>query len=380
MITLVKNIRQLVTPLGSDPVSGLRMGELAVRDSVCMVIRGDKISAVGAADATLKADHVIDAAGGVVVPGLVDACATAGRGARGPLHAEDSEAELGRLRVGMETLLRHGTTSAEIRAVTPDGEEGLEEILACIQQLIHRVPLRLSIAFLAAPRRDENSERSDRITTLIGEMIPSISRRRLATTCVVLCGENGYGRKEARAVLRAARGAGLELKVQAAGTDAEAMLAAGDLAAGAIDHLSGTSFAARPLALLKKAGAIPILHPGSSLAEGGPRPPARPLVEAGLAVALGSSADLAAGGVLSLWTGISLAVRELDLSLAEAIVAATLNAAAAIGVSHQVGTLEPGKLADFAILELDDYRRIPDFIVGLPVRTVVVGGREAARG
>ena len=380
MITLVKNVRQLVTALGSDPVSGHRMGELEVRENVSMVLRGDRISVVGPTDAALKVDLVIDAAGGIVVPGLVDACATAGRDARGPLLAEDSEAELGRLRVGLETLLRHGTTSAEVRAVAPDGEEGLEEVLACIQQLAHRVPLRLSIAFLGAPRRDENSERSDRITTLIGETIPSVSRRRLATTCVVLCGENGYGRKEARAVLRAARGAGLELKVQASGTDAEALQAAGDLAAGAIDHLTGPSFAPRPLALLKKTGAIPILLPGSSLAEGGPRPPARPLVEAGLAVALGSAADLGAGGVLSLWTGISLAVREYNMSLAEAIIAATLNAAAAIGASHQVGTLEPGKLADFAILELDDYRRIPDFIVGLPIRSVVVGGREAARG
>ncbi len=380
MITLVKNIRQLVTPLGSDPASGLRMGEIAVRENVSLVIRGDRISAVSATNDALKADHVIDAAGGVVVPGLVDACATAGCGARSPLRDEDPEAELGRLRVGMETLLRHGTTSAEVRAVASNGEEGLEEILACIQQLTHRVSLRLSIAFLGAPRPGVSSERSDRITTLIGETIPSVSRRRLATTCVVLCGENGYGRKEARAVLRAARGAGLELKVQASGADAEAMLAAGDLAAGAIDHLSGTSFAARPLALLKKAGAIPILLPGSSLVGRGPRPPGRPLVEAGLAVALGSSADLGSGGVLSLWTGVSLAVREHGLSLAEAIVAATLNAAAAIGVSHQVGTLEPGKLADFAILELDEYRHIPDFIVGLPVRTVVVGGREVARG
>ena len=72
-------------------------------------------------------------------------------------------------------------------------------------------------------------------------------------------------------------------------------------------------------------------------------------------------------------------MRDLDLRLNEALVAATLNAAAALGSAHDVGTLEPGKLADFAILDLDDIRRIPDFVVGLPIRAVFVGGREAVR-
>jgi imidazolonepropionase len=123
---------------------------------------------------------------------------------------------------------------------------------------------------------------------------------------------------------------------------------------------------------------MPVLLPGLSLTRGEPQPPARPLLDAGFAVALGSSADVAAGGVLSLWTGVAVAVRHLGLTVAEALVAATLNSAAALGVAHLVGTLEPGKLADFAILELDDYRRIPDFVVGLPIRVVVVGGKELA--
>jgi imidazolonepropionase-like amidohydrolase len=62
--------------------------------------------------------------------------------------------------------------------------------------------------------------------------------------------------------------------------------------------------------------------------------------------------------------------------LSEAITAATLNAAAVIGSSHQVGTLEPGKFADLVILDVDDVRAIPDFVVGLPTRAVLVGGKE----
>jgi imidazolonepropionase len=220
------------------------------------------------------------------------------------------------------------------------------------------------------------SEHSDRITKLISGTIPTVSRRHLASTCVLLCGEGGYGRKEGRAVLRAARGAGLTLKIQAVGTDAEAVLLAVELEVTSVDHLAASAPDARELGLLKKAGTIPVLVPASPLVQEGPWETARPFIDAGLAVALGSSADLGSGGVLSMWTGVALAVRKLGLSLAEAITAATLNAAAAIGSSHQVGTLEPGKFADLVILGIDDCRAIPGFVVGLPIRGVLVGGKE----
>jgi imidazolonepropionase len=385
MITLVTNIRQLVTPRGTEPAAGAAMGEIRVQEDVSLVIRDDRIVAVELAGVPLKGDHVIDARGGVVVPGLVDACVTAhSSGVRdedtahrlpGPLESRE-ERDLSLLRVGMETLLRHGTTSAEIRAVAPDGDATLEGILAGIQQLVRCVPLRLSAAFLGAPQVGMGSERSDRITKLIGETIPTVSRRHLASTCVLLCGEGGYGRKEGRAVLRAARGAGLTLKLQAAGADADAILLAVELEAASVDHLASSAPDARQLGLLKKAGTIPVLLPAESLVRDGSWGTARPFVDAGLAVALGSSADLGSGGVLSMWTGVALAVRRLGLSLAEAITAATLNAAAVIGSSHQVGTLEPGKLADLVILDVDDVRAIPGFIVGLPIRAVLVGGKE----
>jgi imidazolonepropionase len=385
MITLVTNIRQLVTPRGTEPAAGAAMGELRVQEDVTLVIRDDRIVAVEPAGVPLKGDHVIDARGGVVVPGLVDACVTAhsstGR-CEADAHrlpgpsASQEERDLKQLRVGMETLLRHGTTSSEVRAVARDGNAALVGTLAGIQQLVRYAPLRLSLAFLGAPQADVESERSDRITKLIGDIIPTVSRRHLASTCVLLCGEGGYCRKEGRAVLRAARGAGLTLKIQAAGADADAVLLAVELEAASVDHLTGSALDAKHLALLKKAGTILVLLPAEPLVREGSWKTARPFVDAGLAVALGSSADLGSGGVLSMWTGVALAVRKLGLSLAEAITAATLNAAAVIGSSHQVGTLEPGKFADLVILDVDDVRAIPDFVVGLPIRAVLVGGKE----
>jgi imidazolonepropionase len=371
MITLVTNIRQLVTPRGTGPAAGAAMGEVRVQEDVTLVVCEDRIVAVEPTRAALKGDRVIDARGGVVLPGLVDACVTAcSNGVR------DEERGLRHLRVGMETLLRHGTTSSEIRVVARNGDAALEETLADIQQLLRCVPLRMSAAFLGAPQVGMGSEGSDRITKLISETIPLVSRRHLASTCALLCGEGGYARKEGRAVLRAARGAGLTLKVQAAGADAEATSLAVELEATSVDHLTGSAPDARQLRLLKKANTIPVLLPAEALVREGSWGTARPFVDAGLAVALGSAADLRSGGVLSMWTAVAFAVRKLGLSLAEAITAATLNAAAAIGSSHQVGTLEVGKLADLVILDVDDYRAIPGFIVGLPIRAVIVGGKE----
>ncbi len=371
MQTLVTNIRQLITPLGRDPLSGTAQAALVVREGVELVLRDDRIAAIVPAGVTPRPEPTIDAGGGVVVPGLVDACvAVAG--------AADGEPDLPRLRSSLTSMLRLGTTSAEVRAAARPEAADPEAVLVSLQQVAHWAPLRLSSAFLGAPHATAAGRDGDRITTLISETIPAVSRRRLATTCVVACGHGGYARKEARAVLRAARGAGLDLKIQAVGDDADAFLAAADVPVAAIDHLTGAVASPRAFAALRRAGTIVALLPSQRWTRCAALAPARPLVDAGLPLALGSAADLLTGGVLSLWTCVSLAVRELGLSLEEAIVAATLNAACALGISDDVGTLEPGKLADFSILDLADHRAIPDFLVGLPVRTVVVGGRIVA--
>lgn len=371
MITLVKNIRQLVTHCGTAAVSGSSLNELRIVDRPVLVLRDERISAIELESKAPRSDRVIDAGGGLVVPGLVDACATA-------RLLPDPNGEQDWLRAGLEAMLHHGTTSAEVRVCAASGGKDLEGFLSDLQQLAHRLSLRLSIAFLASPRVGA-SDRGDRISGLIGETIPSLSRRRLATACVIACGRDGYTRKEASSVLRAAHGAGLTCKVQAAGGDGEAYLVASDCEAATIDHLPSALPPSRSIAPLRKAGTVAVLLPNRCLLGEAPGMNARDVIAAGLPIALGSSADLAGGGVYSLWTALSLAVRQMGLSPAEAFTAATLNSAAAIGTAHQVGTLEPGKLADFIVLGVDGLRRIPDFVVGLPIRSVFVGGRDVTR-
>lgn len=380
MITLVRNIRQLLTPTGTGALPRPSMGDVRVVDRPVLVLRDERIVAVETGGSTPRADRVIDAEGGIVVPGLVDACVVTHLP---PSSAASGGAEpdvaLARLRLGVEAMVAHGTTSAEARTSPATDGGSPEEQLVDLQRLAQRVPLRLSVAFCAAPRPGTTARRSDRISEHIGEAIPSISRRRLASACIALCGDGGYSRAEARAVLRAARGAGLALRVQASGDDAEAVLLAAESEAVAVDHLTGSLPHARTLAQLRKCATVAVLLPTARLCGERELGNPRGLIDGGIPIALGTGADLAEGGVYSLWTALALAVRSGGLSATEALTAATLNAAAAIGAAHNVGTIEPGKFADFVILGLDDFARVPDFVVGLPIRSVVIGGNEARR-
>lgn len=103
------------------------------------------------------------------------------------------------------------------------------------------------------------------------------------------------------------------------------------------------------------------------------------MIDAGLPVALGSDFGLAGFGVESMWTVLSLAVAKTGMTVEEGIVAMTLNAAAAVELADEVGSLEPGKHADLLILSAEDYREIPHCVGRNPVEAVIVGGRIVHR-
>jgi imidazolonepropionase len=377
MNALVTNIRQLVTPTGWEPARGERMGALSIRDNVHVLVRGDRVVGVLDDRPSEGIDTVIDAAGGVVLPGLIDPFlwieAADGSAASG-LDTESSDRRATR---AFAQILRHGTTAVEVRTPAAQGWRRIEEVLASAELAARQSSIRITACFLGAPAAESVASSDDRISPLIGETIPGIQRHRLASCCAALCGDGGYNRKEAKAILRAAHGAGLGVKVQASGASGDAVLLASELEATTVDHLIRAGRA--ELARLKQADVIPVLLPGDPFLPDRSWANARPMVEAGLPIALGSAANAAGAGILSMATILSLAVRKMGLCLAEALTAVTLNAAAALGLSHQLGTLEPGKQADLVVLDLDDYRQIGDFVVGLPVREVVVGGKVVCR-
>ena len=392
MDTLIINIGQLVTPTGRVPAVGERMGRLSVFEDVEILVRDGLILSIDAQGThTPSRDHdhtlrTVDAAGRVVLPGLVDAHMHMGlppladetvAACREDLPASavrsDSKAQTDRYRTALRRILANGTTTIELKCTDTVDDDGIKHSLGMVRELSRRTPLRVVPTFLGAPADQEQRRRADRVSALISDLIPAVRRQQVAQFCDVVVGPAGYSFDNARTFLRAARGAGLRLKVHGSGqgSDGAALLAA-ELEAASVDHLEGAN--TLESGRLLGAGTVAVLTPGSAFLGLEPYPEARRMLEAGLPLALGSDYGLCGWGVESMWTVLYLATARMGMRIDEAITAATLNSAGALDLGGEVGTLEPGKRADVIFLDLDSYREIPYCVGRNPVSTVMVGG------
>ena len=270
-------------------------------------------------------------------------------------------------------MIENGTTTVEIKSGYGLSLESETKLLLAIRQLRKTVPIRVVATFLGAHAFPKGVRRDDYISTIITEMIPTVRRRRLAQFCDVFCDEGFFTTSETRTILRAARGAGLRLKLHADElADVGGAELAADLEATSADHLLRTS--ERGMLRLREAGVIPVLLPGTAFTLGSPYAPARRMVDLDLPVALATDFNPGTCLIYSMWIIIGLAVMKMGLTIEEALTAATLNAAAALELSSEVGSLEVGKRADLLILDLDNYRQIPYFFGHNPVRMVLRDG------
>jgi imidazolonepropionase len=153
---------------------------------------------------------------------------------------------------------------------------------------------------------------------------------------------------------------------------------AAELGVATADHLEMVT--EETMRLLRTAGVQPVLLPGSVFALGRSNyPPARAMVEMGLAIVVATDFNPGSSPIASMQFVMSLACLEMKLSLAEALTAATINAAWSLWLGERVGSLESGKQADFLIHEFGDYRELAYFIAA-PVRPrVFIAGREVAQ-
>jgi len=359
------------------------MGELEVLENVEILVVDGRVAAIDCVGRHAVSDATVDARGRVVLPGLVDphrhlgaACVPDGgcersRAAMDRRYSVPAERQLLR---SARRALAGGTTTVGIKCGADRSSTDELDLLAAVRSIGEATPLRALAAFLGTPRGTERRGRDDRISQTIGEAIPAVRRRRLAGCCEVACGDGGYLPAQAEAILRAARGAGFTLGVHAmqGEFDAAANLAA-TLGATSIAHLRDCG--ARAASSLRESGVVSVVLPGAPFFHGGASPNARGMIDVGLAVALGTDYRVEGFGVESLWATLAIAIERMDLSLEEAITSISLNAAAALDVADVVGSIEPGKAADLAILDLDDYREIEGCFGCEPVAMSVVGGR-----
>jgi imidazolonepropionase len=407
----IVNIGELVTLTGpKHPRVGRELGELGIIRDAAILIHDGLIHKAGRAtemrDEINHADEVIDAEGRCVTPGFVDAhthlvfagnranefeariegktyqeIAAAGGGILGTVAKTRTASEddlLTAARRNRDWMLRSGTTTIEAKSGYGLNRETELKMLRVIKKLNAEGPVRIHPTLLAAHTvpPEFKERRAEYVNWIIEELIPEVAREHLAEYCDAFCDEHAFTVDEARAILTAAREHGLKLRIHAEQfTPGTGAALAAELGAATADHLEVVEEAT--LAALHKAGVQPVLLPGSVFALGRRAyPPARKIIEAGLAVVLATDFNPGSSPVAAMPFIMSLACIEMRMTPAEALSAATINAAYSLNCGDNTGSLEIGKRADLLVHEFKDYREIAYFIASPARPRVFVAGKE----
>jgi imidazolonepropionase len=382
------------------------MRELGIIEDGAMLIEGGRIARTGTRaeiePLVTAQDSVIDAGRGVVLPGFVDAHThpvfAGNRAAEFEQRAEGaSYAEIAASGGGIRSTVRASRAASEDQLLaaarryvawfhsggttTIEAKSGygltLEDELKVLRVISRLEDIRAVPTFLGAHEiPDEYLSRPSAYADLvIHEMLPAVAKSDLARFCDVFCEPGIFSIEESRRILTAARALGLGLRMHAdqLSESGGAALAA-ELGAATADHLEHTG--ARGILALESAGVQPVLLPGSVYALSSTRyPAAREMIQAGLAVVLATDFNPGSSPTPSMPMILSLACTQMKMTPAEAITAATINAAHSLGLGGEIGSLEPGKRADFALHDCADYREIPYFF-GVPsAKAVYLEGR-----
>jgi imidazolonepropionase len=416
---LIHSASQLLT-LAGGPQRGQALGNLGILSDGAVLIQDGRIVETGETSLMLaKYPHEarLDAGGRVVMPGFVDPhthLVWAGDRAgefelklQGKSFLEILAAGMGILSTVRQTrsagvdelaaqtrpralsLLRHGTTTAEVKSGygldTPSELNQLQAIL----KLDDEGPLEMIPPFMGAHAvPPEYRDDPDGYTQLVcGEMLPAVRtwwQRNAAGRPLpfvdVFCETGAFDLQQTRRILETAKQAGFPLKVHADEFDnlGGATLAV-DLGAVSADHLVKTSPA--DIAALGGSDTAAVALPCTPFGLAEPHyTPARAILEAGGILAVASDINPGAAWGESMQFVIALACRYMRLTPAQAIVAATINAAAAAGAAGRLGSLEPGKQADVLILNVSDYRHLGYRFAANLVDTVIKRGRVVVRG
>jgi imidazolonepropionase len=385
------------------------MCDLAIIRDGAMLIRDGRIVQTGPQsdiEKLIDADcEVVDAEGRVVMPGFVDAhthpvfagnradefemraagksyqeIAASGGGIRSTVLKTRAAGEDELFDSSMRYcgwFLRAGTTTIEAKSGYGLTLEDEVKMLRVIRRLDEETPLRYVPTFLGAHTvPDEYKDnRSAYVDLIVNEMIPMVAREGLARFCDVFCESGAFDVDESRRILQAARACGMGLRVHAdqlsLGGGSEL---AAELGAMTADHLEYAGEA--QISALKSANVQTVLLPASVLMIGSRRyPDARAMIDAGLAVVLATDFNPGSSPTPSMLLVLTLASSQMKMSPAEAVTAATINAAYSLGLGDKVGSLEAGKRADLVIHDCDDYRELGYFAgIEHPV-TVYVEGR-----
>jgi len=407
----VTGISELATPPGNAPRAGSDLGRLRVVENAAIACRDGRIVFVGTEQdfrqaVTLSPDgRRIDAGRGTVLPGFVDAhthlpfagwretefderlrgatyseIAARGGGILSTVkqtRAVGQEALAEAVRGRLDSMLGLGTTTAEAKSGYGLSLEGELKQLRALVDAADAHPVEIAPTFLGAHTvpTEYRDRREAYLDLLVQEILPVVAMEKLAEYADAFVDANAFTIEEARRVLGAARehGLGVRLHADQLADDGAALLAA-ELGAVSADHLEFAS--AEGIEAMARAGTCGVLLPAATFfLMMDARPPGRKLVDAGVPVVVATDFNPGSCPTECMGAAIWFASLTAGLTVDEAITAGTLNAAHALGRADEIGSLEPGKRADFVVHGIPNrYHLVYRF--GVPrVEKVVVNGR-----
>ncbi|HEX5818233.1 MAG TPA: imidazolonepropionase [Gemmatimonadales bacterium] len=361
-------------------------GDIHVIERAAIVWQDDTILWVGREDELPLVHETAeseDCHGRLVIPGLVDChthlafggwrageferrlrgesyldIAQSGGGIASTVRATRAASEeelVSRAKAALAEMRQLGVTTVECKSGYGLDEPTERKLLRVYRRLRLEQPTRLVATFLGAHvvPPEFRDRRDDYVRWLVDEMIPAVARERLAECCDVFVERSAFTLDEARCILEAGRRHGLGAKLHADQlSDGGGAALAAELGALSADHLEHVSPAG--IAAMAAAGTVAVSLPFATLYLREPPMPARALIDAGVPVAVATDFNPGSAPSYHLPMAMTLACTMQRMTPAEVLKGATVYAARAIGMEREVGSLEAGKRADFAVIDAPD--------------------------
>jgi imidazolonepropionase len=382
---LIEHLDELYTLAGPSPRAGARQGDVnPIPDGAVACENGRIVAAGTTADvrAAIAVDAhttLIDGRGHSLVPGFVDAhthvlfagdrrsemrrrlagatyadIAAAGGGILSTMHATRSASEaqlVEATRPRLAEMLAAGTTTCEVKSGYGLDVETERRMLSAITQLGREQPIDLVATFMGAHEvpPEYRGRQHEYVRVVIDRMLPAVAS--LAEWCDVFCDRGFFTPEESREILEAGKRAGLKPRIHAdelaASGGAQVAAAVGARSADHLVHVEADGIQA-----LAAAGVIATLLPCAAFyLKLGQLAPARALIAAGVPVAIATDVNPGGGLSPSMPFAMALACFGMGLTFEEALVAATINGAAALDRADGAGSLEPGKPFDAVLID-----------------------------
>lgn len=407
MNLLIDNIGQLVTVAsrGATVKTGHDMKELHVVTEASLLIRDGLIAQIGAANEIHPEREIdrMDAEGLTLLPGFVDShthtvfagsrqneftqraegksyeeIAASGGGILSTMEAtrKATKKELYKLADHrLDDMMRYGTTTVEIKSgygLSPESEIKILETIADLKRDHYAtiVPTFLGAHAFPPEFADDHDGYVEKICTY---MLPYIAEKNLATFVDIFCEKGYFDLRQTERIMLEAKQLGMIPKLHA---DQLHAFGAAELGAKhhaiSVDHLEKLN--QQGIDAMKTSATIATVLPGSSFFLNHPHAPARAIIDAGIPLALATDFNPGSAMCSSMQMIMTIACTQMHMTPEEAITAATLNGAAALGISHDVGSIETGKQADVVLYDVKDYRSIPYHFGANHVKKVIKNG------